>query len=181
MTGRQLRACVTPAKENGEETETDCEVSAPENISKIGDSGKIVFTQPYKGIEFPHPSIFRLSKPTAAVSAEYQSLAGRFGSLAQNAFVQSVNEALWSSLRSPDRHPYAEGVSLLETEFVLDGLAQVVRLLGRAGIADRRLVQVEKFQPLVERGLGTASGATTVMDLGSISTTDVARDFSVSE
>src|SRR5262249_21643496 len=97
-----------------------------------------------------------------------------------NAIVEDLNEALWSSLGSSERFAYGE-VSFFETDFMLDEVALFLRLLKKGGdIRDRKLEDVESMRPFLERGLGRTSGSRSVVDLGMLSTTQIARDCNVS-
>jgi hypothetical protein len=97
-----------------------------------------------------------------------------------NSFSESINTALSSSLASSSRIPYGV-LSFLETEFALDELAQLVRLLTKAGVSDRPLAEIDALRPMIERGVGRTSGARTVKDLGSLRTSELAEDLQVSE
>jgi hypothetical protein len=94
--------------------------------------------------------------------------------------VDDLNEALWSSLGSAERSAYGE-VSFFETGFMLDELAQFLRLLKAGGdIQDRPLAAVDSMRPFLKQGLGRTSGVKSVVGLGLLSTTQVARDLGVS-
>jgi hypothetical protein len=143
----------------------DCEQSEESHISTCDKmpGGSIVFTASYPGVQ-------------RRASKWYQK-AMKAGDL--NAMVEDLNEALWSSLGSTERFAYGE-VSFFETDFVLDEVAQLLRLLRKGGdIQDRALAEVDSMRPFLERGLGRTSRARSVVDLGILSSVQVARDLGV--
>jgi hypothetical protein len=98
-----------------------------------------------------------------------------------NAMIDDLNEALWSSLASTERSAYGE-VSFFETDFMLDELAQFLRLLKAGGdIQDRPLTAVDSMRPFLEQGLGRTSGARSIVDVGMLSTTQIIRDLNITK
>ena len=166
VTGRLLCACVTPtAPDPVQGTNVDCEKSEKSHISTCDKTpgGSILFTDKYLGV--------------ATRDAKWSEKSMKAGNL--NAMVEDLNKGLWSSLGSTERFAYGE-VSFLETDFMLDEIAQFLRLLKKGGdIEDRPLANVDSMRSFIDRGLGRG-GARTVVDLGMLSTNQVAHDFEVS-
>jgi hypothetical protein len=159
VTGRRLHCCVTPPAK--EDDTADCEQSQVQNLSKYKEGASIVHESRYDGI----PTVVSNSQTGAAA-------------LPLNYIVRNMNDTLASSLGSFERYPYGT-VSFLQTELMLDQLAQLVRLLGKAGIHDRALTEVESLQEEIEKGLGRSSGVRTLLDLGRLSTAQVAKDLGI--
>ena len=165
VTGRRLHACTTPQpREGAAGGQVDCERSDLGHVSKYVDPPSITFEKKHLGI----------------AHAADRERTGRKPALDLNRTVESFNGLLWSSLNSTQRQPYGAR-SFMETEFVLDELAQLVRLLRRADVADRPLREMAGAAQLLERGLGRTSGCRTAMDLGTLTTRAVARDLDVGE
>ena len=102
----------------------------------------------------------------------------RTSGLELNRTTEYINDALWASLNSVDRQPYGTR-SFLETDFILDEMAQFIRLLQKTGLPDRPLEEVATLRPLLEQGLGDQSGCASVFDVGTLSTAVLARDLRV--
>jgi len=161
VTGRRLCSCLSPQEKEGELEEAQCEYSSEEHVSTCDSPGRdVVYWKRNPELNIREPDVQGLK------SAD------------MNGLIQELNQVLWSSLASPERHPYGE-ISFLETDFVLDDLAQVVRLLQPSGIQDRPVDEIDELRGLVERGLGSNSGVRTVLDLGRLSTASLARDLGV--
>lgn len=164
VTGRRLHSCATSVpEEEREEGEADCERSDAKHISKYKEDPSIVFE--IKSSDLPH----------ATISSRNSNMA-----FTQNAMTQKINAALWSSLGSPRRFPYG-AVSFLETDFILNEMSQLIRMLGKAGIQDRPLEDIEDLRPLFENGLGQSKRARSIIDLGTLSNSMLARDLNVTE
>lgn len=183
VTGRRLCACVKPMISHDETANIDCETSAEEHISTCDSRKSPVGTTSPQDAE-------RVSSAGGAIvySKEYQgrsrmsrkSIEGTKKGVDLNAMVHDINQALWSSVGSSERFPYGT-VSFLETDFVLDELSQLMRLLKNAGIRDRALSDVEGILPFIQRGLGEESKVRNVLDLATLSTTAVARDLNITK
>jgi hypothetical protein len=165
VTGRRLCACVTPAVVADDADGTvDCEKSTEDNISTCDTPQRsAVFQKRYSGR-----------------SSSNGKAGGGKKALDHNTLVSDVNEVLWSSLASSARVPYGQ-MSFLDLDFVLDGLAQLVRVLSRAHPQERLLTEVPGLRSFVESGLGRKSDARTLLDLGGLSTSDVANDLEIDE
>jgi hypothetical protein len=165
ITARRLCACVTPAPSDQDEAENiDCEHSTADNVSTCDSRPSTVYWERYPG----------------SVELAKASIEGRASGLPLNTMVQEINNALWSSIGSTSRFGYGE-VSFMETDFMLDELTQLVRILKGAGIRDQPLEEVESIQPLLNRGLGRYSEVRTVLDVAALTTEALARDLNTDE
>jgi hypothetical protein len=159
VTGRRLSCCMTPAG-GSELGGPDIERSQLSHISEYKEPASIVFEKKLRSISVP---------------ATNGNIA-----LKLNSVIETVNQELWSSLRSPERKPYGK-VSFLETDFVRKQMSQLVRLLGKAGIQDQPLEEIPGMRDWISGGLGKVSNAKTALALGSLSTRELARDLDISE
>ena len=159
VVGRRLSSCVTPVIDV--EFSIDLERSDKTHISTYPEPSSIVYWKRYLG------PLFNSKLPTRIT--EGASL---------NTLVQDLNETLWSSIRAADRKPYGE-ISFFETDFILEELSQLIRLLMKGGIQDQALSETDSLRPFVERGLGQTSGAQQISDLGTLPTDMIARDLNV--
>lgn len=155
VTGRRLCSCVTHNHSEEDDVEIDCEESTEDHISSCRGLPSVVF---YRDL---------------AIAAELVGL--KWTAIGQNTLIQTMNEALFSSLSHIDRHEYDQ-VGLFRTDFILDELSQVVRLAGRAGVTDR---------PLADVGLAALADSElpvqNVTDLGTVGTTEYAEYLGISE
>lgn len=164
VTGRRLSACATPEPSKSDKgIPVDIEVSDKIHVS-VTDHASIVFESKYS------------ATPPVTTHSARNVFSDVGQSLLANTIVEDVNQRLWSSLGSPDRFPYGE-IRFLETEFVMGELAQMVRLLAKAGIQDVPLRKIPDIKDLVEKGLGRTSGVKSVADLGTLSTAMVGKDL----
>jgi hypothetical protein len=176
VTGRKLCSCVTPqhpqgdsADDSGHSTlvsdgDAECEESSDDHISTCDDPVRsIVWTTPLNR----HRGLARRSISDATRALEL------------NEIMRSMTEALSSSLASTTRVRYG-ATSLLETEFVLDELAELVRLFGRAGNVDPHVADIEKLRLLADRGLGRTRGTTTALQASALTTRQVGEDLGLS-
>lgn len=173
ITGRQLCSCFLPANATetnneaeeagrGGEVSVDIEKSDEDHISTCGVGTSVVVTEP-----FTLNQAFTPERPMSSAT------------LASNTLVQQLNECLISSIGSAKRLRYGEA-SFLETEFVLEEMSQMVRLMGKAGLQDHSLNEIEGFKEFIKQGLGKVSKAKTIIDLGGLSTEMIALDLNVS-
>jgi hypothetical protein len=163
--GRKLCACFTPATPHeSEEGAVSCEESVEDHVSSCDDPRRkaVVVQKRYLG--------------RAGMPGKSPKNATR--ALHLNEMMRDMKEMMTSSVGSTTRRAYGE-TSFLETEFALEELAQLVRLLGKAGVSSARLVDTPRLQPFVSRGLGRGAKARTVTDLGDMTTTDVGRELAV--
>lgn len=165
VTARRLCACVKPVPLDQDEADSiNCEHSTEDNISTCDNGPSVVYWEGYEGrAELLKKSIEKATK-----------------GLDLNTMVQDINNTLWSSIGSTSRLGYGE-ISFMETDFMLDELAQVVRLLKGAGIRDQPLEEVESMRPLLSQGLGQYSEVRTVLDVAALSTKALARDLNTNE
>ena len=153
---RRLRSCFIPPIGEG---------SDPTNVSTIDYGESVVMDVP-----------FVLGETN--VSPASPSLGA--GTLASNSLTYQLNNALISSIGSPSR--LIEGQrSFLETEFMLDEMASLLRTFGEVGIhgTDEELNRVEGIIPFLEKGLGRLTRITKVKDLGKIHTSQIAIEFNI--
>ena len=165
VTGRRLCSCVTsPTEEELEGEEGGCEQSDEAHISSCDPELSVVWEIPYWGIPNTNSKTLRDTKNAVNL----------------NMMIQDINESLWSSLGSTNRLPYGM-VSFLETDFILDEMAQLIRLLGKGGIQDRPLAEIDTLRRLVEKGLGRISKIQSVLGLGTLSTNMITRDLDITK
>jgi len=167
ITGRRLCTCMTTVGPHQGEGGIECEHSSADNISTC-DGVSVVHSRPYTkgGTAMGSALIYGFSQPG--------------DSSGQNAILDDINQTLWRSLGSTRRFAYGE-VSFLETDFVLDELAQFLRLLKGAEIQDVALTKVDSMRPFLERGLGRTSGIKSILGVGTLSTRQIARDLNLAE
>jgi hypothetical protein len=166
--GRRLAACVTP-----EPTKTD--KGAPVDTEKSDDK----YVSTYEKYSVVFESRYSAAPVTSANSSR-SAFSGVDTSLRLNAIADDVNQRLWSSLASVNRFPYGK-LSFQETEFVMGKMAQLLRLLGTAGIEDKQLEDVEVLKELADKGLGKTIGAKAVLDLGRLSTAMVRQELGLND
>jgi hypothetical protein len=160
VAGRRLGSAVIPVAKDG--GSSDCESSQPANISIYPEGASIVHESSHEGLS----ATLTLSKSDGTAS------------LPLNSLTQRIRDMHHSSLGDPARYPYAT-VTFFQTEFVLDQMAQLIRLLGKSGIKDMPLGDVEGLQAFVGQGLGKTSNVKTLVDLGTLTTTQVRKDLNL--
>jgi hypothetical protein len=96
-----------------------------------------------------------------------------------NQAVEQLNRALWDSIGSVGRTAYGE-TSFMESELVLDELAQFVRVLKKSGIKDKPLSDITGLSYHIQQGLGSMSGCRQATDVGFLTTDIVARELRIS-
>lgn len=160
VTGRKLCSCYLPRESDDGDSGAgmECEESRAEHISSCDYLPFVTFEKPYTG----------------AVAGNTWIKNGR--GLQLNAVIEDLNKALWKSLAAHDRKPYGR-VSFLETDFVLDELSQLLRLLGQGKITDVDLSAVPKLSGVA--GGGRMGEIRTVLDLGMIRTNELAARLGV--
>jgi hypothetical protein len=161
VTGRRVAACVkSQVRKIGKDKLADCEQSDESHISKLDKSASVVYVKDHPGNAL----------------ADTASIRDTTRGLSLNALQQDINETLRSSVGSADRHPYGT-MSFLDTEFMLERLAQFLGLLGRAEVRDAPLQEVAELAVWVQKGLGRVSGVKTVTGLANLTTGQLADDL----
>lgn len=175
VTGRRLCTCLLPAEGDSNDggSEGD-EASAPDDVSVESSSGDHLST-----CDEPPSIVFEKDlSPSNVVQGPELASSDSYASTV-NDMSNSIGNELLASLGSSERVSYGSR-SFLQSEFIMDELSQVVRLLADAGVNDVSAADVDAFKPLLGRGLGVASGVHGVLGLGQMSTRAVARDLGVS-
>jgi hypothetical protein len=154
VTGRRLCSCVTPARPDGDD-EGGCEESTDDHVSGCSTWPSVVYTRD--------------------LVATFERMGRETYALAQNAVVKGINETLFASLAHMDRQPY-DRMRFIDTDFVLDELAQVVRLARHAGVRDQDARETP-LKALVDRGLAIDR----LTDIGELDTEAIAGSLGTTD